>query len=163
MRKCFYLLSLTVLCGLVSSPLFGQSTADVIELTRAFIQAERQAIVAKTMQLTEQEGNAFWPIYRQYRGELTEVGDRWVKLIRTYAENYENLSDEMAEHIITEHFNIERANLDVRARYIPRFKEALSPVKVARFYQIENKLDAVVDYDIAEAVPLIGYVSQDLE
>ena len=163
MRKCFFLLMVTVLCGLVSSPLFGQSATDVIELTRAVIQAERQAIVAKTMQLTEQEGNVFWPIYRQYRGELAGVGDRWVKLIKTYAENFENLSEEMAEHIITEHFNIERANLDVRVKYIPRFKEALSTVKVARFYQIENKLDAVVDYDIAEAVPLIGYASQDLE
>jgi len=163
MRKCMYLLGVTVLYSFISSPLLGQSTADAIELTRAIVQAERQAIVAQTMQLTEQEGNAFWPIYRQYRGELAQVGDRWLKLIKSYAEHYENLSDELAQQILTEHFNIERANLDIRVKYIPRFKEMLSPVKVARFYQIENKLDAVVDYDIAEAVPLIGYVSQDLE
>jgi hypothetical protein len=163
MRKCMFLLGLAVLCGFISAPLFGQSAADAIELTRAVIQAERQAIVAQTMQLTEQEGNAFWPIYRQYRGELAQVGDRWLTLVKSYAEHYENLSDELAQHILTEHFNIERANLDIKVKYIPRFKEMLSPVKVARFYQIENKLDAVVDYDIAEAVPLIGYVSQDLE
>ena len=163
MRKCFYLLGLVALWSLISSPLFGQSTADAIELTRVLIQAERQAIVAQTMQLTETEGDAFWSIYRQYRGELAQVGDRWLKLIKSYAENYENLSDELAEHILKEHFNIERAGLDIKVKYIPRFKEVLSPVKVARFYQVENKLDAVVKYDIAEAVPLIGYVSQDLE
>ncbi len=163
MQKYLYLLGLAALWSLISSPLFGQSTTDAIELTRVLIQAERQAIVAQTMQLTETEGDAFWSIYRQYRGELAQVGDRWLKLIKSYAENYENLSDELAEHILKEHFNIERAGLEIKAKYIPRFKEVLSPVKVARFYQVENTLDAVVKYDIAEAVPLIGYVSQDLE
>jgi hypothetical protein len=146
----------------MSTPLVGQA-ADAIELTRTLIQAERQAIVSSTMALSDAEGALFWPVYRQYRGELAQVGDRWLKLVKTYAENYENLSDELAEHILAEHFKIEQAALEVKVKYIPRFREALSSVKLARFYQIENKLDAVVDYDIAEAIPLIGYVSQDLK
>lgn len=163
MRKCVCLLVFVLLFLFVGSNLAAQTTADAIELTRVLIQAERQAIVAQTMQLTEAEGDGFWPIYRQYRGELAGVGDRWVALIKDYAENYENLSDVKADSMLTELFNIRRAILDIRVNYIPRFKEVLSPVKVARFYQIENKLDAVVDYDIAESVPLVGYVSQDLE
>ncbi len=129
--------------------------ASEIELTRTVIQAERQAIVADNMQLPEAVATKFWPLYREYRNEMAKVGDRRVKLITTYAENYENLSDETAEWMVSEFLAIEKANLALRENWAPRFGEVLAPKQLARFYQIENKLDAIINYDLAGSIPLI--------
>jgi hypothetical protein len=137
------------LCAL---PLFAQT--DEVELTRAIIQTNRQAIVAANLGLTEEEGRRFWPVYRDYRNELAKTGDRAVNLIATYEKNYENLSEETAEWI-NEFVAIEKEKAEVRAKWTPRLREILAPKKTARFLQIENKLDAIVNYDLADSIPLI--------
>jgi hypothetical protein len=42
----------------------------------------------------------------------------------------------------------------VRQKHVKIFKKLLPPVKVARFFQLENKLDAVVNYELAQSIPL---------
>jgi hypothetical protein len=129
--------------------------ADEIELTRTVIQAERQAIVASNMELPDDVGVRFWPLYREYRNEVSKIGDRRVKLITTYAQNYENLSDETADWMVSEFLAIEKANSALRESWAPRFGEVLAPKQLARFYQIENKLDAIINYDLAGSIPLV--------
>jgi hypothetical protein len=129
--------------------------ASEIELTRTVIQAERQAIVADNMQLPEDVAGRFWPLYREYRNDVSKIGDRRVKLITTYAENYENLSEQTAEWMVSEFLSMEKANLALRESWAPRFGEVLAPKQLARFYQIENKLDAIINYDLASSIPLV--------
>jgi hypothetical protein len=143
-----------VVVFLTSFSAFAQ-IQDEIELTRSIIQTQRQAIVANAMQLTDEQSKAFWPLYREYRAELGKLGDRWVNMITEYAANYENLTDEKADWIISEHFAIEKAKLKIDEKYLKKFQGVLPTKLVARFYQVENKLDAVVDYDIAQQVPLV--------
>jgi len=132
---------------------FGQ--ADEVELTRAVIQTERQAIVAANLGLTDEEGKQFWPLYRDYRNDLAKAGDRKVKLIMTFAENYENLSDDTAGWMIEESLEIQKQETETKSSWVPRFREVLSAKKLARFLQIENKLDAIVNYDLADSIPLV--------
>ena len=140
------------LLGLAS---WVSAQADEIELTRTVIQAERQAIVASNMELPDDVGVRFWPLYREYRNEVSRIGDRRVKLITTYAQNYENLSDETANWMVSEFLAIEKANSALRESWAPRFGEVLAPKQLARFYQIENKLDAIINYDLAGSIPLV--------
>ncbi len=126
-----------------------------IQLTRTAIQAERQALVTKAMDLTAEEMQRFWPLYRQYRLGAATVGDRIVALISTYAENYENLTDEMADKLLTEFVSIEKERARLKATYLPKFKNVLPPKKVARFYQLENKLDITILNEMAQNIPLI--------
>lgn len=142
-----------LILGFIAPAAFGQ--ADEIELTRAVIQTQRQAIVAANLGLTEQEGQKFWPLFRGYRADLAKIGDRSVKLITTYADNYENLSDDTAAWMISEFVAIEKEKAAAREAWAPRFREVLSPVKLARYFQIENKLDAIVNYELADSIPLI--------
>ena len=143
--------------GQGQSPKEGEPAQIVeeIELTRAIIQAERQAIVTRAMDLTAAEAQAFWPLYREYRLEMVRVGDRLLALITTYAQNYRGLSDEMAGKLLTEHLGIEKARLQVKNKYLPRFQKVLPPKKVARYYQVENKLDVIIQAELAEEIPLV--------
>jgi len=129
-------------------------TSD-IALTRAIIQVQHQAIVTRAMDLKEAEAQAFWPLYREYRLEMSRVGARYVTNLVTYLDNYENLSDQLAEKLLNEALSIEKARLDVKAKYIPRFRKVMPPKKVARFFQVDNKLEALIKADLASEIPLV--------
>jgi hypothetical protein len=135
----------------------GDTQAQVVEdiqLTRVAINAERQALVTRAMDLTPEEMQGFWPLYRQYRLEAIKVGDRIVALMTTYADNYETLTHGVADKLLTEFVSIEKERARLKAKYLPKFKKVLPPRKVARFYQIENKMDIAILAEMAENIPL---------
>jgi hypothetical protein len=127
---------------------------EEIRLTRVVIQAGRQAIVTEAMDLTPEEMETFWPLYREYRLEAAKLGDRVVALIERYAANYDTLTDETASKLLSDFVKIERARADLKAKYLPRFKKVLPAKKVVRFYQLENKMDIAVLNEMAEQIPL---------
>jgi hypothetical protein len=127
---------------------------DEIALTRAAIQTRRQAIVTAAMDLTAPESQAFWPIYRDYRSDMAKVDDRLVDLIIVYAGNYTSMTDDMAAKLLNDYLDIERARLDVKDRYVPRFMSVLPAGKVARFFQVDNKLDKKIQAELAAEIPL---------
>jgi hypothetical protein len=128
--------------------------AEELRLTREMINNERQALVTRAMDLTPGEMQRFWPLYREYRRAASKVGDRIVTLITTYADNYQSLTDKVADKLLTEFVRIEAERARLKAQYLPKFKKVLPVKKVARFYQIENKLDTVILAELAEAIPL---------
>ena len=132
------------------------SETDQLHQLRAEIQADRQAVVAANLSLTETEGAAFWPLYREYRGEMAKVGDRLQKLIQDYAKTYESATAEQAKAMVDEMMSIQRAELKVKESYLPRFRKVIPELKVARLLQIENKIDILIRLELADAIPLIG-------
>ncbi len=132
----------------------AENTDELVELTRAAIQMERQAIVTKAMDLTPEEMQAFWPVYRDYRLEMVKVGDQILALIEDFAFSYDGLSDSAANALLTDFVAIEKQRAALKEQYLPRFKQALSAKKVVRFYQIENKLDILLLKQAADVVPL---------
>ncbi len=127
---------------------------EQIQLTRTAIAAERQAIITRAMDLTPEEMQRFWPLYRDYRLEAMKVGDRIVTIISTYAENYENLTDPVANQLLTEFVGIEKERARLKEKYLSKFKKVLPPRKIVRFYQLENKLDIAILNEMAENIPL---------
>jgi hypothetical protein len=125
-----------------------------LQLTRAVIQVERQALITQAMDLTPEEMEGFWPLYREYRLEAAKIGDRIVALIQRYAANYENLSDQTADKLVTDFVKVEQARARLKATYLPKFKKVLPAKKVARFYQLENKLDILILSEMADQIPL---------
>jgi Spy/CpxP family protein refolding chaperone len=130
---------------------------DQLEQLRTEIQADRQAVVAANLGLTDAEGAAFWPVYREYRGELAgKVGDRMQKLIQDYAKVYDTATNEQAKAMVDEMMSIRGAELKVKESYLPKFRKVIPETKVARFLQIENKIDALITLGLAADIPLIG-------
>ena len=132
----------------------GEDITSDIELTRASIQLRRQALVTAAMDLAPKEAEAFWPLYREYRMEMAKVGDRLSKLLVQYAGQYDTLTDAQAVKIMHEYLGIEKAKNSVKGKFVPRFQKVLPARKVMRFFQIDNKLDAVINAELASIVPL---------
>ena len=149
--------NMAVLSGLLALTLSGSlhaQTRSAIEVTRADIQADRKAILAANLPLSEEQANAFWPVYREYRAEMDKVGDRTVKLITDYAASYDALTDDTAAGLVTEHLAIQKDNVKIKTAYAPRFSKILPPKSVMRFYQLESKMDTIVMLGLAAGIPL---------
>jgi len=141
----------------VASAQVNEKFADMageIDLIRSVAQTERQAIVARSMILTPEEEAAFWPLYNEYRAAMEKVNDRLIKVVTDYAAQRDTLTDQQAMALMNDHLKFEQELLRVRKQYIRKFTKALPTVKVARFYQIENTLDALQKLGMARQIPL---------
>lgn len=154
-------LALGLVSALMTTIVFAQGSykqhKEQIELTRWSIQSERKATVASNLQLSEQESKGFWPLYDDYRAAMGKVGERTIKLITDYADAYtkNNLSNDQALQMVNDYLSIETDKLKVKKRYLKRFQDVLPPKKLARFFQIDNKMDAFINATIAKEVPLV--------
>jgi len=131
--------------------------ADNMQILRDKIKADKKLLVAANMELTESEAKGFWPVYNQYQKDLAAINKRIAKLIQSYAADYQaqTLTDEKANKLTDELVAIEKAEARLKESYVPKLSKVLPPKKVARYLQIENKIRAVVKYEIADAVPLV--------
>jgi hypothetical protein len=126
-----------------------EKPADNMQIMREKVKADKKLMVAANMQLTESEAKAFWPVYEEYQKDLGAINQRIVKLIESYAADYE------ANKLIDELVAIEQAEAGLRASYVPKLSKVLPLKKVARYLQIENKVRAMVKYELAGGVPLV--------
>jgi hypothetical protein len=131
---------------------FEQTLAKV----REFKAAERESMIENELGLTAQERETFWPIYQRYRADIDAIQDRYAALITFFTQNYRSLTDEAALKMIEDYYEIETSTLDTRRRYVAEFETSIPPRKIARFYQLENKIDAIAELPMVMDVPLMG-------
>lgn len=134
-----------------------EKSADNMQILREKIKADKKLLVATNMELTESEAKGFWPVYEEYQKDLATINQRIARLIQSYAADYraKTLTDEKAKKLIDEFVAIEQAEAGLKASYVPKLGKVLSPKKVARYLQIENKIRAVIKFDLAAGVPLM--------
>ncbi|MGZ8424739.1 MAG: hypothetical protein ACXWYD_07320 [Candidatus Binatia bacterium] len=146
-----------MLMGLPALGLAAQDKpADNMQILRDKIKADKKLVVASNMELTESEAKNFWPIYDEYQKELQKINRRLVNLVDSYADDSrkKSLTDDKAKKLIDEANAIEQAEVNLKSTFAPKLSKALPTIKVARYLQIENKIRAVVKYDLAQGVPL---------
>ena len=131
--------------------------ANNMQLVVEKIRADKKLFIAENMQFTETEANAFWSVYEQYQDELFLLRARTMKLINDYAEVYEKMTNDTAKSLLDELMTIESLGLKLRQTYLPKFRDVLPDVKVVRYFQIENKINAVLTYELAAKIPLIKH------
>jgi hypothetical protein len=131
--------------------------ADNMQILRDKIKADKKLVVATNMELTESEAKAFWPIYDAYQKDLQKINRRIVNLLDSYAADARSktLTDDKAKKLIDEALAIEQAETNLKSTYAPKLSKVLPVKKVARYLQIENKIRALVKYDLAQGVPLV--------
>ncbi|MEN6331164.1 MAG: hypothetical protein ABFD57_04150 [Smithella sp.] len=139
-----------------TSPLAAEDkAADNMQLLIAKVKADKKLIVANNLQLTEKEAKAFWPVYESYQNELFLLRSRSLNMIKNYADNYETMTNAMAKKLLDEFMTIETLRVKLAKTYLPQFRKVLSDKKVARYYQIENKINAVLYYELAAQIPYV--------
>ena len=132
-----------------------EKPSDNMQIVREKVRADKKLLVAENLQLTEAEAKAFWPVYDQYQDELFLLRTRTAKLITDFGEAYETMSKDTAKKLLDESMTIESLGLKLRQAYLPKFRKVLPEVKVVRYYQIENKIQAVLIYELAANIPLM--------
>ncbi len=140
--------------ALSAAPMLAQVQYQM-ELTRSAIQSERNGLMVRFMGLSPQEALDFWPVYQEYRTLMSEIGDRTEKLLTQFVEGQDNLSNQQALAMLDESMKIQEAELKLKKKYVAEFQKVIPPKKVVRFFQIDNKMDAMVNYNLAGSIPLI--------
>jgi len=133
----------------------GEAAKANREILSDTIRANKKALVAVNLRLTDEEAARFWPVYDRYQQDLAGVQDRLVKVIDDYTASFRNLSDEKAMKLVEDYLAAEADRAKVRRDHLAEFAKTIPGRKVARFYQIENKIDAVVRYNLAATIPVV--------
>jgi hypothetical protein len=155
-RMGLLVMALAVALDIVAVAAVAQDQrADTMQMVRDKIRADKKLLIAESLPLTAAEAKAFWPVYDSYQQELSALNDRMIKLIKEYANNYQTMSDQTAKKLMDEYLAIEAARLKIRQAYVPRFRKVLREKQVARYYQLENKVQAAVSYELAAEIPLV--------
>ena len=149
------LLMLGVVLAMVAPGISQDKPADNMQILLEKIRADKKLLVAENMQLTETEAKAFWPLYERYQDELFLLRARSSKLIKDYGDAYEKMTNDTARKLLDEYFTIESLQLKLRQAYLPKFRKVLPEVKVVRYYQIENKIKAALQYEVGANIPLV--------
>lgn len=136
----------------------GGSQAGVdqdIELLRQDIRSKKKQMVAANLKLTDEEATKFWPVYDQYTADLVKVNNEKYALIKEYADTWGTMTDAQALSLTNRALAVEKNVADLRIRYVPIFSTVVPGKKVATFYQIERRIQAVIDLQLSSQLPLV--------
>ena len=133
----------------------GVAVERDIELMRRDLRAEKKKILAANVPLTEEEATRFWPVYDQYAIEIKKHNDEFYAIIKDYAVNQKTLTDDQANSMIKRWSDLQVSLAQTRQKYVPMIQKVLPGKKAALFFQIERRLSALVDLQVASEVPLV--------
>lgn len=153
LTRLFPLLLLALGIGL-AAPVSAQTEQDLIELLRSQIKTDRQAIVAENMNLSETQSEKFWPLYKEYMSRRDSLIDRRVAILTDFRDNRMGMTAQQARQILTDALELEADIVSLKRQYVRDFQKVLGPRAALRFFQIQNKLDAIINVELASVVPL---------
>lgn len=148
---------LFAVAALLVLPAAAQTASDM-QILADKLKADKKLVVAANMQLTEDEAKGFWPVYEAYQKDLAGINKRLLTVIKNYADAYNKgpVPDEAAKKLFNRAIAVEEAEVKLKRAYVPRLEKVIPGTKVARYMQIENKIRAVVKYELAAQIPLVN-------
>ena len=154
--------ALLIVAAFAAAPLSAQTKAaaaapaDNMQILRDKLKADKKLLVAANVQLTEAEAKKFWPVYDAYQQELNKLNDQIAMLLVDYAKDLRanTLTDAKASALVDRSIAIEDAELKGKRALVQKVRAVLPGIKAAQYLQIENKIRALVKYEIAGEVPL---------
>lgn len=125
-----------------------------IESLRADIRADKVTLITEAMQFSDQDASAFWPIYRKYEFELAKLQDQRVSIVKSYAENFATMTNAEAKTLLEKSLDFEAQRTSLKKKYAGEFEKAkLTNLVIAKFFQLEHRLDLLLDINLAAELP----------
>jgi hypothetical protein len=131
-----------------------------IALMRKRIESVRKQLVASNLTLTDTEATKFWPVYDQYSKELSKITETKTALIKEYGDAYGSITDEQADSIVCRWLDTDISALELHRKYLPIFRKALGGKITATFFQVEQRINMMIDLQLTSQLPLVQ--SQDV-
>ncbi|MFK7815214.1 MAG: hypothetical protein AB8B92_02665 [Gammaproteobacteria bacterium] len=149
-----FLITLLSAFILVSTPVF----ANDLENALMELNEKKKTMIANSMEFTGNQDEVFWAVYSDYEKELDSIIKDEYELIQKYNSKYKDntISEQSASNMLAKIFRIQGRELQIKQIYLGKFQEVLPKNQVLRFYQIDNKVDALIGYDLAKLLPLVG-------
>ena len=150
-------LALAMTVGL-AVPGMAQTTGTTnMEILLQKVKADKKLVVAQNLQLTDAEGAKFWPVYDAYQKDLQQINQRLTNVILAYANAYNKgpVADDVAKKLLDEVLAVDDAEAKLKSSSAPKILAVLPATKAARYIQIENKIRAVIRYELAAGIPLV--------
>ena len=110
------------------------------------------------MQFSSEESQAFWPVYNEYEDKKYVVNTRYFNLVQKFADNFENMSAEVASDVISESLGIEMELIKLEKSYAKKFQKILTPQRTLKYLQAENKIKAMIDAEMALQIPFLDEI-----
>jgi len=161
---------LFLVAGVLATAVPAQAQAETqneqyMELLRQDLRTNKMAVMTEAMALTDDQGEVFWPIYREYQTDLSKIGDKRIVMIKDFAEHYEDMTGDKAKDLMKIWFGQKKDQLGLLEKTSKKIAKATDPVTAARFIQIENAVNMIVDLQIANELPLFtpGPVTEETE
>jgi len=126
-----------------------------IQLLRLDIRSKKKQLIAANLKLTDDESTKFWPVYDQYTADLVKVNNEKYALIKEYANDWGTMTDEQALSLTNRALAVDKSVSELRIRYVPIFSKVIPGKKVATFYQIERRIQAMIDLQLSSQLPLV--------
>ena len=139
----------------IGASTFAQNTNDYLEYSRSVLNAEKKAMVSEAMMLTEEQSKIFWPLYNELNEKLFQVESKTYDVIMDYSANYENMTNEKADELWTRATAAQAERGKLLNTYYGKFKKVLPAGLVVKYFQVENKIDIMVDAALAMEIPLV--------
>ena len=134
---------------------FQAITDEDIQMMRKDIRSQRKQIIAANLKLTDAEAEKFWPVYEQYVSDLVKINGTKYALIKQYVETRGALTDAEAETSTSQWVSVDQSVAELRKRYIPIFRKVLSPKNTALFYQLDRRVQLMIDLQLAASLPMV--------
>jgi len=127
-----------------------------IELLRTDLKNGRSQVMAEVMQLDSDQATKFWPIYKDFETEYTALGNQVVGVIKKYSETYDQMTDAVADELANQVLSIEQQRNALKKKYYDRMKSGLGAITAARFLQVENQLERLIDMQVSAQLPVVS-------
>jgi hypothetical protein len=150
-------IAIALAAGLAAPAMAQEPNTQNMEILRQKLKADRKLVVAANLGLTDAEGAAFWPVYDAYQKDLQQINQRMAAVITAYADAYNKgpVTNEVAKKLLDEAVAVDEAEVKLKSSAVPKILATLPATKAARYIQIENKIRALVRYELASNIPLV--------
>lgn len=149
MKKIFVFF---VLIAFTSS--IAQDVQSYIELLKSDVKTGKKEIITEVMEFTDEQSEAFWPIYNEFENKLEKIADKRMANIKDFAANYDMMTDKKADGLVKNAFNFLKDRQSLNKKYYKKISKALTPTVAAKFIQVEHAIQLLLDIGIAANLPL---------
>ena len=131
------------------------SAQDIVEMIKRDINAERRTILAEAIDIPQEKATEFWAIYNEMEQKLGVLTDMRVANISKFADNYDNVTDDIADDLANTFFTIHMDRYKIYKTYYKKMSKVISKKEASRFFQLLSQIQLIIDMQIAAEVPLI--------